>query len=73
MFEVEVKLKKWGSSVGALLPKDKLTEDNLKPGETVKIRVTKKVNVLRKTFGTVSFAKSTSKILSEIRKELWNE
>lgn len=73
MFEAKVKLRKWGGSIGLILPDEKVKTDGLKEGEDVDIRVTKKTSVLKKTFGSLKSGKSTAKMLKEIRSELWNE
>ncbi|MBI2598523.1 MAG: hypothetical protein HYW50_04980 [Candidatus Diapherotrites archaeon] len=73
MIEVEAKLKKWGSSVGVLLSKPDIEKEKLKIGENVVLRVSKKSNVLRETFGSLKFRKPTEKLLKEIDKELWND
>jgi len=73
LFETEVKLKKWGSSIGVVLPKKEIKKENLKAGQTVSIRLAKKANPLKKTFGTLKFHKPTQQLFEEADKELWNE
>ena len=73
MIEVETKVRKWGRSFGVVIPKDKVRDEKIKEDETVRLLITKKPNVLRETFGTLKFKKSTDEILEESDKELYNE
>ena len=45
------KIKKWGNSVGILIPKSEATELHLKEGQEVGIEITKKENPLKELFG----------------------
>ncbi len=73
VLEAEVKLKKWGSSIGVVLPKQALEKEAFKEGETVRVLVFKKRNPLKETFGTVKFSKSTEQMMREIDREMWDE
>src|SRR3989344_4066848 len=73
VLEAEVKLKKWGSSIGLVLPKKALEKEHLKAGQTVKVLIIKQGNPLKETFGTLTFKKSTEQMMREIDKELWND
>lgn len=73
MQEVEAKLRKWGRSIGAVIPKNVVKLENLREGDSVKLIVLKKNNVLKETFGTLKFRKSTDEILNDIDKKGWNE
>lgn len=73
MLEVEAKVRKWGRSFGVVIPKDKVKEEGIKENETIKLLITKKTNVLRETFGTMKFKRSTQEILDESDREDWNE
>lgn len=66
---IEVKTKKWGNSLGLIIPSETADELNLKPQETIVIEITKKENVLKELFGKAKFKKSTKKMLEEYRKE----
>ena len=44
-----------------------------KAGEKVRLLVSKKENVLKKTFGITKFSRSTGQILKEVDKEAWDE
>ena len=73
VLEAEVKLKKWGSSIGLVLPKKAVEKEGLKEGETVKVLVLKKKNPWIKLFGTAKFSRSTEEILKEVDEEGWDE
>ncbi len=73
MLEVEAKVRKWGRSFGVVIPKDKVKEEGIKENETIKLLIAKKTNVLKETFGTFKFKKSTQEMLDEIDRESWDE
>jgi len=73
MIEVETKVRKWGRSLGVVIPKDKARDEMIKEDETIRLLITKKPNVLRETFGSLKFKRSTDKILEESDRELYNE
>lgn len=73
MLEVEAKVRKWGRSFGVVIPKDKVKKEGIKENETITLLIAKKTNVLKETFGTMKFKKSTDEMMREIDKELWGE
>ena len=73
MIEVETKVRKWGRSFGVVIPKDKIKEEGIRANETIRLLIGKKKNVLRETFGTFKFKKSTQEMLDKIDKESWDE
>ena len=73
MLEVEAKVRKWGRSFGVVIPKEKIREEGIKENETIKLFIAKRTNVLKETFGTFKFKKSTDEMMREIDKELWRE
>ena len=64
---INVKTKKWGNSIGVIIPSETIEKLNIKPEETITIEVTKKENVLEEMFGKGKFKKPTAQILKEIR------
>ncbi len=66
----EVKTKRWGNSIGVVIPIETVDKLNLRPEETVIIEITKKDNALKELFGSLKFRKSTEQILKEVRKDL---
>ncbi len=73
MIEVEAKVRKWGRSFGVVIPKDKIKEERIKENETIKLLIAKRTNVLKETFGTFKFNKTTQEMLDEIDRESWDE
>ena len=73
MMEVEAKVRKWGRSFGIVIPIDKIKQEGIKENETINILIAKKTNVLRETFGTMKFKRSTQEMLDESDREDWDE
>ena len=73
MLEVEAKVRKWGRSFGVVIPKDKVKKEGIKENETIRLLIAKKTNVLKETFGTMKFKRSTQEILDESDREDWDE
>jgi antitoxin component of MazEF toxin-antitoxin module len=73
MIEFNANLRKWGRSFGIVIPIDKLREINIKENEEIEVKVIKKDNPLRKTFGLLKFKRTTKEILDESDKEGWDE
>ncbi|MBI2672085.1 hypothetical protein HYX16_04075 [Candidatus Woesearchaeota archaeon] len=71
MIEVKTRLKRWGNSLGLVIPKSK--NEKMREGEEVIAIVIKKQNVLKETFGTFKFKKTVQQMMKEIDKELYNE
>ncbi len=73
MIEVEAQLKRWGRSFGVVIPMEKVREADLIENETLELKITKKKNPLKETFGKLKFKRSTEEILKEGDKESWDE
>lgn len=67
---IETVTKKWGSSLGVIIPREEVNNLNLKSGEEIVIRIEKKSNVLKELFGSMNFDKKTEVLLKETRGEL---
>jgi len=67
---IEVKTKKWGNSIGVVIPSKTAHKLKLRSEETVLIEITKKDNVLKELFGSLKFNKPTDQILKEVREDL---
>lgn len=67
---IEVKTKKWGNSIGIIIPSETIERLNIKPDEKIVIEIEKKENVLKELFGAMKSKKTTEQILKEIRKEM---
>ena len=72
MMEVEAKVRKWGRSLGVVIPKEKIKAEGIKENETIKLLITKKTNVLKETFGTLKLKRTTQEILDESDREDWD-
>jgi len=75
MFRSETKLRAWGNSVGAILPKELVKEEKLSIDDEVEVIVKKKSNPLKDAFGKLrefkaKSYKSTDEILREVDEEL---
>jgi bifunctional DNA-binding transcriptional regulator/antitoxin component of YhaV-PrlF toxin-antitoxin module len=72
METVEVVAKKWGSSVGIIIPKDIAEKEKIKEGSRLEIIIRKPVKVdMNKVFGSLKgWKKPTDRILKEVDKEL---
>ena len=71
MIEAKLKIKKWGNSLGIILPTNIVRKKNLKEGSTIEFLVPEGKNVdLEKVFGTFKFKKSAQQMKDEM-KEAW--
>ena len=61
------KTRKWGSSLGVIIPKDVVKELKLRENQEVIIDVKPKENPLKELFGSVKLSKPTEQLLKEIR------
>ena len=66
---IEVKTKKWGNSIGIIIPSETVERLRIKPEEKIVIQIEKKTNVLREMFGSMKSKKSSEQMLQEVRKE----
>ncbi len=74
MEQIRTKVKKWGNSYGVVIPVEAIKTEKIKEGDEVNILITKRgENVLRETFGTLKFKRSTQEILDESDREDWGE
>ena len=66
---VEVKTKRWGNSIGIVIPSETIDKLRIKPNELIIIEVTKKENVLKELFGSIKMKKSTEQLIKESHEE----
>ena len=66
---IEVSVKKWGNSMGVILPKDIIRRENLKENEKILIDIVKKVDLTR-LFGTLK-RKLSGQEFKNIVREGW--
>lgn len=63
--------RKWGNSVGIVIPRDVVQELNLKPHEDILVDIHKKSGtVLRELFGALHWKTPTEEVLRQARREL---
>ena len=71
MIEYETKLRKWGNSIGLIIPKEDVKKEGLRDDESVRaIIIPKKMVKVKDIFGKLKFKKSTEEIMKEADKEL---
>ena len=66
--EVKTKIKKWGNSLGVLLPITLVRESNVKENDEVVISIKKKKDELMELFGKFNFREPAEKIKFEMKR-----
>ena len=61
------KTRKWGSSLGVIIPNDVVKELKLRENQEIVIDIKPKDNPLKELFGSVKLSKPTEQLLKEIR------
>lgn len=72
MISMEARVRKWGNSMGIIIPKEEARLNELKIGETVKIILVKKNNVLKRMFGSFKFNEPIEKIMRDSDRMLYD-
>lgn len=69
MEELTCKTKKWGGSIGIVIPKEVVEKENIKPNEEIKITV-RRITLAKDLWnlGPVFEKRSTQEIKDEMRK-----
>ena len=67
---IEVKAKKWGNSIGIIIPNEMVERLHIKPEENIVVEIQRKDNVLKELFGAIKFTRPTDKILNDVRDDL---
>jgi len=71
MIECEVELKKWGNSVGLVVPKEALERESLQPNQKVRAIITPiKTLRVKDVFGKQRLNKPVHEIMAQIDEEL---
>ena len=68
--EIEVKAKKWGDSIGVIIPKEVVEQEKIKPNDKLNIIIAKKTDLSR-FFGTLKTKKSTQEMKDDARR-IWD-
>lgn len=64
---IVLKTRKWGSSIGMVIPKKVAKELKIRENQEVIVDIKPKENPLKELFGSGKFSKPTEQILKEIR------
>ena len=73
MEATETRVRKWGRSLGVVIPMEIAKKEGIKVNDEVEVLIRKKSNAIKETFGSLKFKKSTQKMLDETDEELWND
>ncbi|MBI2542028.1 hypothetical protein HYV80_04935 [Candidatus Woesearchaeota archaeon] len=70
MMEIKAKTKKWGNSIGILIPKEAIRKENIKLDQEVTVLIrAKPVTKGKDIWGTLKFKESTEELMREVDKE----
>lgn len=74
MIEIKTKLRRWGNSLGVVVPQHIIEKEKSKEGDDVILLFKKNDdNLLKEIFGTHKFSKQTDELLREVDEELYND
>ena|SRR3989338_1640113 len=74
MESVVAKARKWGNSVGVILPKEVVEKTGIKPGSDVELLVSaRQKNVLKELFGSMKGKAKDKRPIAEFMKEMDRE
>ena len=70
MLEIKVKTKKWGNSIGIIIPKEVIRQQNIKPDQEITLMLTKKpITKGRDIWGTLKFKEPADQLMREVDRE----
>lgn len=70
MMEIKAKTKKWGNSIGVIIPKEIIREQNIKPNQEITLMINNKpITKGKDIWGTFKFKKSTEQLMREVDKD----
>ncbi|MBI2145086.1 AbrB/MazE/SpoVT family DNA-binding domain-containing protein [Candidatus Woesearchaeota archaeon] len=67
MATATVVARKWGNSIGVIIPREIVEKEGIKADKRVQIEVKQAKTVLEELFGALPFKKSTEQLLRESR------
>lgn len=75
MVEIKVKTRKWGNSIGIIIPKEVVKREKLKSGQEISILILKNSGILKRTFGSMRdrIKEPTQRIMDELDRELYGQ
>lgn len=71
--EIETTVRKWGRSLGVVIPKEAVLNAKLRKGEKIHLTINKEKSPFKAIFGTLKTSRSTAEILKEVDQEGWDE
>lgn len=71
MKKIEGVARRWGSSLGVIIPKEVVEKEHIKEGQKIDFLILKDNKALRETFGTLKFRKTSQEMKDEIRDEIY--
>ena len=70
MMEIKAKTKKWGNSIGVIIPKEVIRQQNIKPDQEVTLMISNKpITKGKDIWGTLKFKQSTEELMREVDRE----
>ena len=70
MMEIKAKTRKWGNSIGVIIPKEIIRRQNIKPDQDVTLMISNKpITKGKDIWGTFKFKKSTEQLMREVDKD----
>jgi antitoxin component of MazEF toxin-antitoxin module len=71
MIETECEVKKWGNSLGIVIPKEAAEQIQLKAEQKIKVLIEKpKTTKAKELFGAIKLKKPTGRLMAEMDKAL---
>jgi antitoxin component of MazEF toxin-antitoxin module len=67
---IEVQLRRWGNSMGVVLPKEIIEQKSLKENDKIMIEVVKRAD-LSKIFGTLKVRKMSGQEMKDMVRKEW--
>jgi antitoxin component of MazEF toxin-antitoxin module len=72
MEKIKSVARRWGSSLGVIIPRDVVEKEHIKEGQQIDFLILKDSRALRETFGTLKFKKTSQQMKDETRAELYD-
>ncbi len=75
MQAIRAKTRRWGNSIGVIIPRNIAEKEHIKENQAIDILIVKRTNALKETFGMLGnrLKKSSQEIKDELRSELYDE
>lgn len=73
MIEIKSKLRRWGNSLGIVVPQNIIEKEKAKEGDEIVILLKERRPNLRKLFGVHKFKQPVEQIMKEIDEELYDD